>query len=114
MSKFNETYERLLAETRRAHYTRREVEEIFNDLMQSVGPYAEKSTWPAIEGNDATKNLSDIKEYDALKLSVAKMYGNENRGIQAAFKDDLKKDGYHILVALADELDLWREDAPLT
>jgi len=112
MSKFDETYERLLAETRRAHYTRNEVEDIFDDLIQSVGPYAEKSTWPKIEGNEDTKNLSDIKEYEALKISVDGAY--KEYGIQAEFKDDLKKDGYEILVALADELDLWRDDQPVT
>jgi len=117
MSKFEETLQRLYEQTRRAHYTRKEVEDIFDDLMKSIGPYGEKTSWPKLkelEENEATKNLSKVKEIDALKLSVAKAYGDDKRGIQADLKDGLKDDGYEILVALADELNLWRDDSKVT
>ena len=112
MSKFKETLERLWEETRRAHYTRKEVEAIFDDLMKSVGPYFEKDTWPKIKDNEDKVNLTDFTELDKLKVSVAKAY--KEYGIQSEFKDDLKEDGYDILVQLADDLDLWRDDKPVT
>ena len=111
MSKFDEAFDKIIEETtRRTHLTLKEVEKVFADTMSSLGKSL-PDTWSAAATSDNRINLAKWDNSEIVRSQVARAFRDAG-GINKEFKDDLKKDGYEVLVKLADDLDLWRDYPP--
>jgi hypothetical protein len=112
MSKFDEAFDKIMEETRRTHLTLKEVEKVFSDVMSSLGKSLPE-TWSAAASSDGRINLAKWDNSEIVKSQVGKAFRDAG-GINKEFKNDLKEDGYEVLVKLADDLKLWRDYPPVS
>jgi hypothetical protein len=104
MLKFNDAYNKFMKEsTRREYLTLGEVEQVFDDVLKSLGVYISimgPEYGPIPMTFDVTARFGDIKK------ETVRAY---KAGVHPMYRQDLLKDGYGLLVNILDEADMWRK-----
>jgi len=99
--KFDKVYNKLIEGTRREYLTLKEVEQVFDDVLKSLGVYISvmgPEYGPVPLTFDITARLGDIRN-ETIRAYKA--------GVHPMYRQDLLKDGYELLVSVLDEVDMW-------
>ena len=102
--RFKKFYKQFIAEFRAEHLTLKEVESLFDVVLKACGVYElVRGPYSGTPPTNVTPGYLEDKEPEIARETVRAFKAR----IHPMYRDDLERDGYGMLVKIADNADLW-------